>query len=1029
MSRLPSDQDLPRHPGRPWRGYRQVHGFLISDRRLIPGRPGSPQSIAATRLRVLDVLHRLGVSPIASSTTVRSHGIGQGEGPLGYTVWVLFPPRYVQVDDLPVEPVLRLDGDWWGRDFGPFQPAPGPSSRLWTAVDGRPRAFDPDGDFAPDDPATWLRFQPLTRPRAVRLRVPVAAAVGAPSLSPSAKARAAAAQDGLRGAFVDIPGAAPETTIWDPGDPGGDPTAGSWSWGAAWNGLRENLRSLARSVSRSSRARVSKSRVSKVMDPKSKVSGRGKARSRGRSALLPVGSWLAALRSLFRRAPSEDASSASVPRRPKERKPPEPPGVPGVPMWLQLVARLSMSKRSRHLGRLLGHLARQDDDEVLRHAVPLTRREQLRASGGLGLLGGLLGALGAFGPRTNFRIQGQARVTTAFMDGSLFNNLQASYEELAQRLEHRGDLEKAAFVYAELMDQPSRAVDLFERHGLLRRAAEVAELCALDPVMIVRLWLLEGDLERALDAAKLFRAFKLALKHLESSNDPRFVEAARDLRRLWAEHAADGGDPSRAVAILWARPDLRPETRPWIRRATAAGPVDAAAMLSYRAQLDLDLDLGIASAEPREAPDRLLAEARRLLRASGGPSGRLDLCRRAYLDTVVETRPEPGSLAAALHRQVLPWLLPSVDEHDPAWTRRLAESVRCAGDKTFELEAKQLLRHLPTPRRAGKAHQESIHLRSTASFDPVFDATFVDGDRVLLAEGERGARFLDRHGRDADLIVEPVHRFVPAPRGRLMLGAARRDESWRFSKLDLVAGRGRRWIDIAADAFAPTFDGSKLWLARGQTLYAVDVTSDTYRALWHLPGLDGPVLDIRFADEGSKPGLYVLVSSPMRVWCLDARHVLRHKWDVETLKGLGLDEHAPLSAPRLDSLGNVVLGLAVLGAAGGSGAVLKVASKESVFAGRPLDSVPSRVGWIGHWPAALSVLGDGTYQETVTYRIHATDLTGFPQLDITIEGGGLPDWRFVPAAGGRPPRLVIWNKAGAVWAFDVSTRQKIFERS
>ena len=68
--------------------------------------------------------------------------------------------------------------------------------------------------------------------------------------------------------------------------------------------------------------------------------------------------------------------------------------------------------------------------------------------------------------------------------------------------EAQGKIERAAWVYAELIGDAEEAVQVLERGGKLREAAEVAEKKELAPGLIVRLWFQAGEVERALAIAR-----------------------------------------------------------------------------------------------------------------------------------------------------------------------------------------------------------------------------------------------------------------------------------------------------------------------------------------------------------------------------------------------------------------------------------------------------------------------------------------------------------------------------------------------
>ncbi len=181
----------------------------------------------------------------------------------------------------------------------------------------------------------------------------------------------------------------------------------------------------------------------------------------------------------------------------------------------------------------------RDFDQALRHAIPL---DDTPSEGRSAPFFGLPGV------RDSLRITpGSLGGGGILMHGNYFSHLRLTYEAAAKDLEQRGQLDRAAFVWAELLQEPLRAVDLFERHEKYAKAAEVAEVRGLPPALIVRLWFLAGEIRRAVDLALLSGAFAGAVEALESRRSPR----AEELRLLWASSLASGGSWLGAVETLW----------------------------------------------------------------------------------------------------------------------------------------------------------------------------------------------------------------------------------------------------------------------------------------------------------------------------------------------------------------------------------------------------------------------------------------------------------------------------------------------
>jgi hypothetical protein len=75
---------------------------------------------------------------------------------------------------------------------------------------------------------------------------------------------------------------------------------------------------------------------------------------------------------------------------------------------------------------------------------------------------------------------------------------------------------------------------------------------------------------------------------------------------------------------------------------------------------------------------------------------------------------------------------------------------------------------------------------------------------------------------------------VISDHGDRALLVARRGESVRVARVDLVSKRQQPWCDVPLSAFALDFDGSVWYVAREGTLHAIDTTSSGWEHLWQV---------------------------------------------------------------------------------------------------------------------------------------------------------------------------------------------------
>jgi hypothetical protein len=120
---------------------------------------------------------------------------------------------------------------------------------------------------------------------------------------------------------------------------------------------------------------------------------------------------------------------------------------------------------------------------------------------------------------------------------------------------------------------------------------------------------------------------------------------------------------------------------------------------------------------------------------------------------------------------------------------------------------------------------------------PAFDAAFLPNGLTLVALGEAGVRLLSRAGRTVAEFDQPAHRLVVSDNGHRALALARRGDAWRVARLDLANRRAQHWCDARLDAFAADHDGVLWFVAAGDGLVAIDVTSDRFDGPWGVPDL------------------------------------------------------------------------------------------------------------------------------------------------------------------------------------------------
>jgi hypothetical protein len=543
-----------------------------------------------------------------------------------------------------------------------------------------------------------------------------------------------------------------------------------------------------------------------------------------------AGAWLRrfasglinALRESFRKRPAAAAAKATP--APSGKRPSALARMRGAleqmlarALWSSKLAQLLGRQHAKYLARLLDMFDANDLDAALRHALPLG------GEGGAGRL-----PLWTPSARADLSITPAQRPGASLgVGGDLFAVLRERYRKAFDRLAAMGEIEKAAFVLAELLNASEEAVLFLERHGRLRLAAEIAEARNLLPGLVVRQWFLAGDRARAIRIARRTNAFADAVVRLESSHK----EEAKILRLIWADTLASSGHYAAAADIAWPVDEARNLAFGWIDRAIALGGPAGARMLARKARLRpeefsdlLDRSLGLMRDDAEEARSLVLEFAHELV---------------AYPMTD-QTR----ILARASARRLL---------GDPAHKEgdRLVQLLLDAsGDAAFQTDARasSLGKRPPFVQKSLYQRSPEVEIRRTAAdrgATPVFDAAELPDGRMLVAVGELGAWLVSRDGKVITRFAEPASRIVISEQGDQAILLAQRGEVFRLSRVDLLGKRLRQWCDARFDRFAPDFDGLTWFVARGGALYAVDATAARWEHLWKVDEAGALVRGIR----------------------------------------------------------------------------------------------------------------------------------------------------------------------------------------
>lgn len=453
--------------------------------------------------------------------------------------------------------------------------------------------------------------------------------------------------------------------------------------------------------------------------------------------------------------------------------------------------RLMHRRNARYVENLSRTFRNRDWDAALRSAI---------AVGGLG------------GGGWSLRLPSRNKVTgpgstrtrasgTLGLGGNLQQHLRQLYTEAANQLEREGQILLAAFVHADLLDNPLAAIEVIERHGDYRRAAELAEGWLKEPGMTIRLWWRAGDRDRAIEVARSRGAFADAVTRLERVDQP----AAAELRAAWVTDLQQAGDHLGAVRAAWPVPELRPRVIRDLGTIIAGGGRSSGVALAH-----------LLALSPEQAA---LDSARSLLTGDPGP------VRDAFVAELADHEVLDPATDRELTSLGLQALARSTGELP---SRTLSRCVRLLQRRADALVVADLPR-IAAPQLATDA---VIRLDLT-DHGPVvvYDAVGVTDDQVLVALGERGARLVTHDGRTRAEWETPTYTLVLADHRRRALLVAPRGDRFLVHQLDLPTGRPHLLPPLPAPPL-PTYDGNRVVLVTPDGIEWVEPGDGRWRVVW-----------------------------------------------------------------------------------------------------------------------------------------------------------------------------------------------------
>lgn len=561
-----------------------------------------------------------------------------------------------------------------------------------------------------------------------------------------------------------------------------------------------------------------------LRDAAAALQGKGGRRGLGIAAAVTAGAGVAALGMLGLLAKLTGVGTSSGPATGKGGRAVRPTQLsPWARRLNDAIAKLTVltgaskllgMRQAAYMRRMLDMLDEGDWQEALRHAIPLQSPQSESVQ-----------AYGVPGRRDDLTIRRPGGITSSIgLGAGLDAHLRKVYRQVFERLDREGRIDEAVYVLAELLKSGLEAATYLERKGRFAQAAELAETLELAPDVIVRLWWLARNVERAIMIARRSNAFSGAVLYLEKIKSPE----AQGLRKSWAQHLAAQGNLTEAATVIWPLADERAQARDWLLAAEAAGGTLGVRALAQKLTLapeTLETSVQTIEALLQAEGEQAIAERAALARAFLVPNMQSDATKRVL---------------AALLRVILPERQAGLNHLDAREFDRLLALA----------DAPVLRADLPALNFAGLPRSQALLARQTpltlqledCGLQPICDARFLVDGQYLLALGENGVLRVDRRGRTLAHYPVPGHRLVVSQNGQRALALAQRDGSVRIARLDLMTARVQDWISLPLRYWSHTYDGAIWTVVLDDRLVALDTTADNLYPTWQIADLPGAII-------------------------------------------------------------------------------------------------------------------------------------------------------------------------------------------
>ena len=437
-------------------------------------------------------------------------------------------------------------------------------------------------------------------------------------------------------------------------------------------------------------------------------------------------------------------------------------------------------KLQRHMDEVQKLIANGEIDRALKNAISLAQDAENRNKRARPM-----SRLPKARASLDLNFSGLDRPTSSILTTAGLGGLAQQYRELAAKLRSEGDFPRAAFIYAELLNEITAAIATLEEGELFEEAAKLATARKQSGYDIARLWYRAGQFDIALMFARRHGAMEM-IANQAAAKHPEFAAL---VRRHWVEDLIAAGDLTKALSASEGHPELARIHKAVVQQAVLAGLLDDPKVL-WRATclLDWSTELLSATAPPSGATarDLLEAELHGILTSDSAGSAREALMWRlsGTEDAKDELGPARGpALADALIRSVL---LRDAESD----LKTLREVAATYGLATLAEDLRQVSRN--APRNPKSSWQVALSPRDRVRDLPWLAAACVQRGQSLLASPEGALSLISRSGERlwTDHMSE-LQGIVPVGPGRLVILVCGTQIRRRLILLDVALHRYR----------------------------------------------------------------------------------------------------------------------------------------------------------------------------------------------------------------------------------------------